>query len=77
MDTATTGHRLRSAREAAGLSQTELARRMGANRVTVTRVESGEKTPELGWLYQAAVAIGCKPSKVDERLTDKIQGNGR
>lgn len=50
---------VKSAREAAGLSQTELARRMGINRNTIGRWESGKFRPENADLvYNFANSLG-------------------
>ena len=41
------GHRLRSLREAQGLSQAELSRRTGISRTTYLQWEAGDRTPEV------------------------------
>jgi transcriptional regulator with XRE-family HTH domain len=59
---------LKTARESAGLSRKELARRMGRGVESISNAELGRPV-SLDWLHRAAVAIGCKPSDLDERLT--------
>src|SRR5688572_11833550 len=44
---------LRTARERRGLSASELARRIGADRRTIAKLESGDPTVSLGVLLQA------------------------
>ncbi len=41
-----------------GLSQTELARRLGVSQPTVARWESGEHVPEIGTLVRLAETLG-------------------
>ena len=48
------------ARRAAGLSQRELARRMGRSQATVVRLEAGNIGTRLTTLHRAARALGLK-----------------
>ncbi len=50
--------RLIAARSRAGLSQTEVARRMGTTQSTVARLESGQRLPAMSSLQRYANAIG-------------------
>jgi len=52
-------------RAAAGISQRELARRMGTSQPAVARLERGEVDPKLSTLQRFAAAIGLE---VDWRL---------
>lgn len=54
-----------AARESAGLTQTELARRMGTTQSAIAAIESGARTPTLGLLERLARACG-------QRLTINI-----
>lgn len=54
------GDRVREAREAAGLSQRELARRMGTSQAAVDRLESGGVGATLTTLQRVAAALGLK-----------------
>ena len=46
--------KIKQLREAQGLSQSELAAKLGVNRSAVSRWESGEKNPELTNLVRMA-----------------------
>jgi len=56
-DTATLGQRLRSAREAAGLTQDDVAARFGIKRVSVTQWESDTTRPALTRLPELAALL--------------------
>lgn len=62
MELAETAYR---ARETAGLTQTELARRMGTTQSAIAAVESGARTPTVDLLERLARACG-------QRLTIRI-----
>ena len=49
-----------AARSRAGLSQAEVARRMGTTQSTVARLESGYRLPAMSSLQRYADAIGHK-----------------
>ena len=52
------GERLARLREDAGLSQSALARRIGASQSAVSQIEAGERSPSYGMLMQLAEALG-------------------
>ena len=52
-------NRLREAREAAGLTQAELAERIGVSRKTVNTVENGVFIPSTVVALRLASALGC------------------
>ncbi len=54
------GERLRRLREAAGLTQVELAKRAGVGRVTVVRIENGRMDARTETLRRLARALGVK-----------------
>ena len=54
------GERVREAREAAGLSQRELARRMGTSQAAIARLEAGGVGATLTTLQRAASALGME-----------------
>ena len=56
---ASSGHLLRSHREAAGLTQSELARRAGVSRQLVGAVEAGRHLPRVDAALAVAEALGC------------------
>jgi ribosome-binding protein aMBF1 (putative translation factor) len=62
MELAETAYR---ARETAGLTQTELARRMGTTQSSIAAIESGARTPTVELLERLARACG-------QRLTISI-----
>jgi predicted transcriptional regulator len=49
-----------AARHRAGLSQAEVARKMGTTQSTVARLESGQRLPTMSTLQRYASAIGHK-----------------
>ena len=67
--TLTPGAKLRAARLAAGLTQTELASRLGWNQSTVANLEADRKGMSLDRLDEVAQAIGCDPHSIDTRLS--------
>jgi transcriptional regulator with XRE-family HTH domain len=52
------GELLRATRERHGLTQARLARRIGADRGYVSRVERGEVSPTFEWVERALAAMG-------------------
>jgi ribosome-binding protein aMBF1 (putative translation factor) len=54
------GERIRTAREAAGISQRELARRMSTSQASVGRLESGSVAATLATLQRAALALDLR-----------------
>ncbi|WP_027996233.1 helix-turn-helix domain-containing protein [Simplicispira psychrophila] len=54
------GHELVSARARAGLTQGEVAQRMGTTQSVVARLEGGKATPSLRSVQRYAQAIGCR-----------------
>lgn len=65
---ATTGERIRSLRERAGLSQAELARRLGVNQGRVSALEREGADLRVSTLLRLAKALQCRPSAIDPRL---------
>ena len=54
------GERIHAAREAAGLTQRELARRMGTSQAAIDRLESGGVGATLTTLQRVATALGLE-----------------
>ena len=54
------GEKVREAREAAGLSQRELAVRMSTSQAAVARLEAGGTSATLTTLHKAATALGLQ-----------------
>jgi transcriptional regulator with XRE-family HTH domain len=51
--------KLKAGREAAGLSQSQLAHIAGVDRTSLNKVERGHRVPTLASLARLAHAIGC------------------
>jgi ribosome-binding protein aMBF1 (putative translation factor) len=60
---------LTAERQAAGLSQTEVAARMGTSQSAVARLESGEADTRASTLERYAAAVGCQ---ITWRLHDRL-----
>ena len=58
MNPAVVGALVREGREAAGLTQTQLAERIGASRFWVAAFEKGKSSAELGLALKAIQALG-------------------
>ena len=56
------GERIHAAREAAGLSQRELARRMGTSQAAIDRLESGGVGATITTLQRVATALDLEVS---------------
>lgn len=54
------GEQIRDAREEAGLSQRELAARMGTSQAAIARLEAGSVAPTLTTLQKVAAALNLK-----------------
>lgn len=52
------GRKVMEARRQAGLTQHQLAERIGAGRVTITRIENGAQTPTLDVALALARELG-------------------
>jgi len=57
-DAVETGIYIREAREAAGISQTELARRLGSHQSAIARLEAGQAYLNMRTLERIADALG-------------------
>ena len=72
---------VREAREAKGLSQSQLAKRMGTQQSVIARLEGGGITPTLPTLQRIAKALGTKlmvgfeePRKVRQVKAKAVRG---
>ncbi len=70
------GHRIRSLRADAGLTQEELSGRAGIGRVTLVRLEHGEQSPRYETLMALASALNVPVQRllVDETGDSDVQG---
>lgn len=70
------GERIKSARQAAGMTQKELASRLGLATRTVQQYELGKRTPRIDQLQNIANALGVTMSElmglVDNISTSRI-----
>jgi transcriptional regulator with XRE-family HTH domain len=62
---------LREAREAAGLTQTELADRAGVRQATISQIELGTSRIDLNVLNRLCDALGLEPGELLEREPKK------
>lgn len=58
------GYRLREERVKAGLSQRELARRLGLSASLISQLESGQSRPSVGTLYSIVTELGVSLDRV-------------
>lgn len=63
----TLGERIRYAREAAGLTQAEVAKHFEIRRVSVTQWEANDTKPALGRLVELAALLNTTPEWLMER----------
>ncbi|WFU23158.1 helix-turn-helix transcriptional regulator [Bradyrhizobium sp. CB1717] len=59
-------------RNAAGLSQEELAERAKIHRTYVSQIERGLKSPTLVMLFRLAQALNTTPSKIVKQVESDI-----
>lgn len=60
---------LRRARQAASISQEELAARTELHRTEISLLERGGREPRLGTMVKLAVALGTTPESLCEGIT--------
>ena len=65
------GREIRLAREAAGLTQEELADRAGVHRTYVSLLERDKKSPTVAMLFRLCAALGLRPSTLLARVESK------
>lgn len=71
------GLRIASIRREAGITQGELAKRLGWKRTRITGIESGRVNHQIANLYRIAARLGCRPDDllpvgfVDEEAVEK------
>jgi len=75
-DTKAMGTYLRRLRDQAGLSQRDLARRLGCQQPAISRLEAGEVRPNIATLQRIAEALGLQLElrmvDLDEALTSGV-----
>ncbi len=73
------GDRLREERSKAGISQRELARRLGLSASLISQLESGLSKPSVGTLYAIVTELGVSLDRVirgEDYTEDATGGNG-
>lgn len=60
---------IRGARERSGLSQTELAQRMGSSQSRVAKLEAGDSSVSVDLMLRALVAAGATDTDIAKALT--------
>jgi transcriptional regulator with XRE-family HTH domain len=60
------GSRLREERERGGLSQRELARRLGVSASLISQIESGQSKPSVSTLYAIVTELGVSVDRIFE-----------
>ncbi|MGM0385456.1 MAG: helix-turn-helix domain-containing protein [Actinomycetota bacterium] len=68
---------LRTAREDAGMTQVELARRAGTTQSVVSAIESGRRAPSAALLERLLRAAALRPSVPLERYSDAVVAAAR
>lgn len=69
-------HVLRRYRLAAGLTQEQLAEKMGISLGYLSTLEVGRKWPHLDMLFIIAKALNVRPSELIAALEDELGSNG-
>jgi transcriptional regulator with XRE-family HTH domain/quercetin dioxygenase-like cupin family protein len=73
------GVRLREERERVGISQRELARRLGVSASLISQIESGQSKPSVGTLYAVVTELGVSLDhvfRVHELPSEVVDGAG-
>jgi transcriptional regulator with XRE-family HTH domain len=70
-DTTGFGSRLRVLREAAGLTQEELAEKVGMNYQNIGRLERGDRSPSWKTVLKLAEALGVEPNDFTDKDADE------
>ena len=71
------GENVRRHREAAGLSQEELAARMGVDQGYVSSLEAGRRNPTIVTMWHAALALEVQPAVLFEPVQLPVKRKSR
>jgi transcriptional regulator with XRE-family HTH domain len=71
------GGNMRRYRLAAGLSQEEVAIRMGVDRAYISGIETGRRNPTVLTLWHAALALNTKPAALLDDSHLAVAGLGK
>jgi transcriptional regulator with XRE-family HTH domain len=67
------GATIKQLREAKGITQAELADRIGRTQASVSRIESGQADPDLGDLREVAAALGLTTAELAALFDDAYE----
>lgn len=74
------GERLRDERTEAGISQRELARRLGVSASLISQIETGQSKPSVGTLYAIVTELGVSLDRIfrghEPDVPDAVSGTG-
>jgi len=68
------GYQLKMARRSAGLTQGELASRIGISRASLTNMERGAQRVALHQVVELAAALGLEPARLIPQKTSQRSG---
>ena len=73
------GNRIRELRKRAGLTQIELAERIGLSQGQLSNLENGDRSLSLEWLRRIARALNCAVADLldDKDNPDRLAGQER
>lgn len=63
---------LRKSRQKRGLSQTELAQRMGSSQSRIAKLEAGDSSVPLDLIVRALIAVGTTRQEIQKLITSKV-----
>lgn len=67
-----TSAQVRAERAAAGMTQTELAERSGLPRMTVIRIETGKRVPDVQQIARLCTAFGLRMETFMMRVQERV-----
>ena len=71
------GARLKEERDRVGISQRELARRIGLSASMISQIESGQSKPSVSTLYAIVTELGVSVDEVFGNNGDRVAGTDR
>ena len=69
------GNNVRTRREAAGMTQVDLAKRVDAIQSTISGIETGERQPSVDMLLRLAWALDCSLDDLARNGSGAIEAN--
>jgi transcriptional regulator with XRE-family HTH domain len=67
-------NRIREIRERAGLTQEQLAERVGTTSQQISRLEKGQRGLDVPWMEKIAAALGERPAALIDQRADSASG---